>query len=113
MKKRGVLSHPERVFLTTCLKGYKAGLDVKWGHFDNEKLGRGQIDQISKKFRKQGFIEKKGYNINEKKIDDLKKLLEENEKQDKKFHSAWKILLTTFVVILILLLIGLLSKRVP
>jgi len=103
------LNDAEKEFITLCLRFYKNKDEVRWSNL-NKKIDRQQISRITKKFRKFGFINKGGYDINPKKLKEIKEILNFNEKQDnqqiehlKEHHNVWDSVLP---IVLILSLTG-------
>lgn len=83
------LTSKEKKYLTVCLNHHRINSDVVWKNLSNADLRNNEIKRITKKFREDRFIEKDSYNLNEEKVDEIKKVLKKIIFEEQKMHNDW------------------------
>ncbi|MBI2105883.1 hypothetical protein HYT56_03540 [Candidatus Woesearchaeota archaeon] len=104
-----ILTNNEKKFLTIVVGCYNIGIGVQWKALYDAELSRGRIHEISKKFRREGLIEKDSYNVRKEKIKEVKELLKYNQEIEEGYHRIWKpflLFMILFVIAVILLIIS-------
>lgn len=102
----------ERIYIVLCLDFYERKKKVRWHDLNDEGLGKSTIKRITERFRELNYIKNDSYDINKKKLSEIKERLKFPIEIEIKQHRILQRIpefKDLFMTTIIILVIGLLS----